>query len=409
MEVFERQLLLCLSAYARGDKKAELANGFSVSDLAKLRSLAHIHKLTAVVYDKMAENGEIFSKNQEFESMFRRDALFDFMAQCAKTEALLALTDALRNADVNYVVVKGVICRSLYSEPDARISADEDLYVLPQEFSAAEAVLSKLGYVKGDASGNVSHWNEPSSALHIELHSKLMSKRFEAFEPYFANQIEIRVPYPVGTSSVYSFAPTANLVFMVSHAQKHFIAGGFGIRTLCDVALFAVKYQSEIDKTELYSKLSELNAVTFFRQILAIARDFLSIDTGDWDISGTVAGADLLSDILEAGVYGQSTMARRHSSTLTVAEAEHGKSAANLFRVVFPSAASIKSRYAFVNKHPWLLPVGRCKRIVDYLREISRSNKDENSPGASLSIYQKRSVLIKKYGITEGPVQSSKK
>lgn len=401
MDISERQLLLCLSAYARGDKKAPLADGFSVADLADLHSLAHIHKLTAVIYDKMAGISELFSGTNELSNTFRREAILESRAQCTKTDVLLKLTDAFERASVRYVIVKGVVCRELYSVPDARNSADEDIFILHDDLDAAESVLTSLGFSKsGSDDSDVVHWFDRSSALHIELHFKLTSKLSSSLEPYFTEQIKHRISYPIGTSHVYTFAPTTNLVFMVSHAQKHFIAGGFGIRTLCDTALFAVKYVSHIDKDELYAKLSSINAVTFFHQLLAIARDYLFIDTSAWDIADVAAGNDLLDDILKAGIYGQSTLARRHSSSLSVVAAENGESTANIIRVIFPPANTISSRYPFVKKHPLLLPIGWFKRIADYSRELAHSKKDENSPKATVLLHKKRSELIKKYGIT---------
>lgn len=401
MDISERQLLLCLSAYARGDKNAALADGFSVADIAELHSLAHIHKLTAVIYDKMTGVSELFSGANELSSAFRREAILESRAQCTKTAVLLKLTNAFENASVRYVIVKGVVCRELYSVPDARNSADEDIFILRDELDAAEAALTSLGFVKnGSDDADVVHWFERSSALHIELHFKLTSKLFDSLEPYFSDQIKRRISFPVGTSHVYTFAPTANLVFMVSHAQKHFIAGGFGIRTLCDTALFAVKHVEYIDKDELYEKLRSVNAVTFFHQLLAIARDYLSIDTSAWDISDVTAGEDLLDDILKAGIYGQSTRTRRHSSSLSVIAAEHGESASNLIRVIFPSADTISVRYPFVKKHPLLLPVGWIKRIADYSRELAHSKKGENSPKATVLLHKQRAELMKKYGIT---------
>ncbi len=410
MDISERQLLLCLSAYARGEKDSALADGFSVADLAELHSLAHIHKLTAVIYDKMTGISELFSGTNELSNTFRREAILESRAQCTKTDVLLKLTDAFERASVRYVIVKGVVCRELYSVPDARNSADEDIFILPDDLSVAEAVLGSLGFVKnGSDDGDVIHWFEHSSALHIELHVKLTSKLSDSLEPYFSEQIKHRICYPVGASHVYTFAPTANLVFMVSHAQKHFIAGGFGIRTLCDTALFAVKYASLIDKDELYAKLASINAVTFFHQLLAIARDFLLIDMTVWNITEVTAGEDLLDDILKAGIYGQSTRARRHSSSLSVVAAEHGESAANLIRVIFPPAETISLRYPFVKKSPLLLPIGWFKRIADYSRELAHSEKGENSPKVTVLLHKKRSELMKKYGITVNSKTSNRR
>lgn len=395
MNTVGRQLLLCLSAYAHGQKKAALADRFTSADSDALRSLASIHKLTAVVYDKMSGNDCFCSDSPELLSRFRREAILQSTSQCARTAALLSLTNELTKSDVPYVLVKGVVCRELYASPDLRHSADEDIYVPTNCIKAAEKVLGDLGYAMcGNEDGQVTHWRESTSSLHIELHSRLTSSSDE-IEEYFASHTDNRIEYPVSGGSVYTFDHTTNLIFMVYHAKKHLIAGGFGIRTLCDIALFAHKYGSFINKDELYRVLDTINSVTFFRQMLAIARDHIGIDAGGWDVSDVISGDDLLDDIMGAGVYGQSTMSRRHSASLTVAAAEN----TSLGRALFPSAETMKNRYPFVKKYPILLPVGWCKRIIDYSAELIRSDKSENSPSESIAIHQKRTKLLKKYGI----------
>lgn len=404
MDRVGRQLLLCLSAYAHGRKTSEFADGFAAGDSAALYSLASIHKLTAVVYDKMSSLPEFCTDSPELLARFRRDAILQSTSQYKRTQALLTLTDALEKADVPYVLVKGAVCRELYSAPDLRHSADEDLFVRPENTSDAEKVLLSLGYtLQGDEDGQVTHWRESASMLHIELHSRLTSPsaKTDAPEAFFRDRIGKRIKYPVGESHVCTFDPTANLIFMVSHAKKHFIAGGFGIRTLCDLALFASKYSRDVDRDELYSMLDGMNATEFFRQMLAIARDHLGIDVSDWDIDSVMSGGDLLDDVIEAGVYGQSTMSRRHSAAMSVAEAEHGEGASSLLRTLFPAAETMKARYPFVKKHPILLPVGWAKRLIDYSVSVVKSDKDENSPTESLAIHKKRVALMKKYGIID--------
>lgn len=399
-----RQLLLCLSAYAHGQKTAELAHGFTAADSGALYSLAAIHKLTAVVYDKMSSLPEFCADAPALLAKFRRDAILQSTSQYKRTETLLTLADAFENARIPYVVVKGAVCRGLYSAPDLRHSADEDLYLTPESLSDAENLLASLGYVlHGNEDGQVMHWHDPVSALHVELHSRLMlpSPKLDSLEVYFRKRIDKRIEYPVNGSHVYTFDPTANLIFMVSHAKKHFIAGGFGIRTLCDLALFAVKYINDIDQDELYTMLEEMNATVFFHQMLAIARDHLGTEVDGYAVAGIASGDDLLDDIIDAGVYGQSTMSRRHSASLSVAKAEGEDSTSGIMRTLFPTAEAMKARYPFVKKHPILLPAGWIKRLVDYSVSVIRSDKKENSPTESIAIHKKRIALMKKYGILD--------
>ena len=41
---------------------------------------------------------------------------------------------------------------------------------------------------------------------------------------------------------VLTLPPTAHFLFLIAHAMKHFITGGFGVRTLSDILSFGERY-----------------------------------------------------------------------------------------------------------------------------------------------------------------------
>ncbi len=402
MTVAERQLLLCLSAYANGRERAEAQSDFSSEDCEALYALSSMHKLTAVVYDKMASDPDFCAGSPELLAAFRRDAIMQSALQHERTSALVSLTRELDREGIRYAVVKGAVCRELYHDPDLRHSADEDIYISPVDKTRADELFSCLGYaLEGDGDKNVTHRIEPNSLLHIELHTRLLSesRTDDALEERFRSRLASVIRYRVGDAEINTFDPTYNLIYMVNHAKKHFISGGFGIRTLADIALFASRFDADIDSDELSARLREMNAETFFLSLLRIAREQLGITSALEKPLEIDDCGDLLSDIIEAGVYGQSTMSRRHSATLTLAETESG-TRLGLLKTLFPPAETVKSRYPFAKKHPILLPVAWAKRLIDYSVSVIGSKSKENSPAESVAIHKKRLILLKKYGIT---------
>ena len=78
----------------------------------------------------------------------------------------------------------------------------------------------------------------------------------------------------------------------------------------------------------------------------------------------------LLLDILDAGVFGSSTMERKHSSLITIRAASDGRGReGTLGSAIFPPAASLAGRYPYLRKWPCLLPVAWCARGLGYLKE----------------------------------------
>ena len=110
---------------------------------------------------------------------------------------------------------------------------------------------------------------------------------------------------------------------------------------------------------------------------------------------------DLLLDLLDSGIYGGSSMSRKHSSNMTlqaVAEERPGKRVKNtVICTIFPSVKKLETRFTYLKKYPFLLPVAWVERIWKYGQE-TRSIK-ENNVIEAVKIGKRRIELLKKYGI----------
>ena len=389
MDTVQQQLLHCLAAFARGESSTPIVPGFDRWD--DLRTLSGHHKLEAVVYGTVGRTPGFCDNDSQKASQWRQRAYALSMQQSSKTAALLRLAAALNKSGLPYAVVKGVICRSLYANSDLRISADEDLYIRPEDYASAAAVLEKAGFfLKNGTPEDVTHWYDGASGLHIELHGRLLED--PAQEAVFSGFIP--VPVTVEGATVYTLEPTLHLAFLLCHARKHLITGGVGIRTLCDIALFFKTYRQQLDMQELNRLLKQLHCASLLQHILAIGRDELGIECTDCTVP--YRGEALLSDVLEAGIYGQSTLARRHSGTVTAQQISGKRS---LLRTLFPHRAAMEARFPQLRQHPARLPLYWLKRLGSYAREVVTAK--DNSPAESLQLGKQRMEMLVEYEIIE--------
>ena len=91
----------------------------------------------------------------------------------------MELCRALRDASLQALVVKGILCRSLYPKPDLRPSADEDLYVRAKEFVPLRDLLLSLGFQPlGDTARDTEEtaYRDPGSGLYVEVHRHLFPR-----------------------------------------------------------------------------------------------------------------------------------------------------------------------------------------------------------------------------------------
>lgn len=65
--------------------------------------------------------------------------------QASRSAELCLLLEHLYSRDLHPLVVKGMVCRSLYPEPEHRPSTDEDLLIDPAEFPRMHEALLEYG------------------------------------------------------------------------------------------------------------------------------------------------------------------------------------------------------------------------------------------------------------------------
>ena len=110
----------------------------------------------------------------------------------------------------------------------------------------------------------------------------------------------------------------------------------------------------------------------------------------------------MLDDLLSSGVFGDASMSRKHSSTMTLnavaADRRGRKAGGNVLRTLFPGRSTLVGRYPFLRTKPWLLPLAWVLRIMHYAGEHRGAGTD-NRAAESLRIGSERVELLRRYGI----------
>ena len=402
MTAAEQQLIGCLRAFCRNEP-ADRVSGVQPEELHRL---AAVHKLVPVVYEALSGEPEAFG---EARLRWKQEATLSVALQAKRTEAALRLCAALNAVDVPYALVKGLICRSLYPHPDHRASADEDLFVLPEHRAACEAVLEAQGLVCAEPGETESNWSCAESGLAIELHLQLFSEEYEAerrMNAYFREAAARCEFETVSGVPVRTLAPQDHFLLLVCHALKHFHYSGFGLRTLSDIGLFATRYGSRFDWTEIRRMLDEVGGMVFCSHVLHICQTQFVYDGAAAGYIPEIAGSDeaLLTDVLDAGVYGQSTMSRKHSANIVLQNLKHaepGSGRGGVLHALFPPRAALVSRYPALKKAPVLLPAVWLARIGAYGADMLRGKLPRVSAAESIELGKRRTELMRQYGVFE--------
>lgn len=330
--------------------------------------------------------------------------------QTIKTDAFLQLYRAWTKADVAPIVVKGLVCRSLYPKPDHRPSSDEDVLVFPEQLTQAMTVLEEYGLSTDETDPEAYEfpYKGNQTPLYIELHQSLFSPKSQSYGHWnslFSTAKDSSYYITYENVAVRTLPPTQHLLYMLCHALKHFVHSGFGIRQVCDMVLFANHYGSEIDWQLLLKQCADIHAEQFAAAIFEIGRKYLTFDTmrscypTQWS-EIKVDPEALLEDLFCSGIYGTASTARVHSSNMTLDAMSVDRGVGRKVSVlgsVFPAAHKISGRYPYLKKHPWLLPAAWTHRIFKYGKELKSHGAADAME--SVQIGNQRIRLLRQYGV----------
>lgn len=376
--------------------------------------LAESHKVLPLIFHAVYSCPAAASLDARMLLFLKHRTLTLTLNQVQRTAEFLKLYEKLAEEGITPLIIKGLICRELYPKPDLRISADEDILVQAEDFEKAIKILESCGMklkepmIEGN--GEAALISEKGST-YIELHRQLFangSKAYGELNAYFADCFESKVSLDVQGTTVYTMEPGLHLFYLFCHAFKHFLHGGFGIRQVCDIIMFANIYGKEIDWQKLLQQCKELRMEKFAAALFKIGKNYLVFDEEkagfpvQWQTIA-IDETDLLEDLLESGIYGSSTLSRKHSSHMTldaVIESKQGKKSGNaVLKAVFLSAKDLEGRYPYLKEKPYLLPIAWTSRIIDYAKQ-TKSVKDSSAIEA-LKLGKDRIELLKKYGMIE--------
>ena len=403
-------LFLAILKAALQGRQPELPSQISPEQWQDLFRLAQIHKVLPLVYEAVYHHPSL--AGSALLRSAKQQVRHQVILQSLRTKEFLELHDELQAAGATALIVKGIVCRSLYPQPDHRASSDEDVLIPPSQWELCHQVLTRFGMTTtAEPQAYELPYRKEDSPLYIELHQHLFPPEQSAYgdlNRFFTDAHSRAITVQVQGRSIRTLGHTDHLFYLICHAFKHFLHSGFGIRQVCDIMMFANAYGGGLDWQQILENCRAIRAEGFAAAIFAIGRKHLGFDVQkaaypeSWQ-QIEVDEIPMLQDLLSAGLYGDASMSRKHSSNITLdamAAQKAGRKARGAFlSSAFPTARQLEGRYPYLKKHPYLLPVTWGSRLLRYGAE--RRNSRQNSAADALKIGNERLELMKFYGILE--------
>lgn len=410
LTALQKEFLKILESFMHG-KTYHFPEAFT--QIEELYQMAGIHKMTAAVYEQI--RGEALLQQPEYTNLarsFKGYTMREVMMQMQRADGFLRIYEKICAQGVRPLVVKGMICRNLYEKSDYRVSGDEDILIQKEDFAVCDAILLAEGFQREET--DTEHlpqeipYINPQNGVYIEMHFDLFAEESGAYghlNKEFEDAYATCIAEDIQGRTVWTLYPTLHLFYLICHSLKHFLHGGFGIRQVCDMVMMAEHYGEQIDWDYIYKRLQELRMEVFWNGLVEIGREYLgfSYEKAHYPVSLQKMHVNcdhLLLDLLDSGIYGDSTAERKHSSNITLAAAESGKkdTVASMKASLFPGKDYMKRGYPWLERYPWLLPVAWGMRIVGYLKNKRKNSKEEPS---GVEIGMNRVELLREYDIID--------
>ncbi|MGN0602263.1 MAG: nucleotidyltransferase family protein [Oscillospiraceae bacterium] len=333
--------------------------------------------------------------------------------QSQRTAAFEDIYVKLLENGVKPLVLKGLLCRSLYGELcDHRSSGDEDILIQVKDFDISKKILLDNGYELEDeyvAEKNLDKVQEvtfknKSKRLTIELHLNFFSESNELLKTgnrYFDNIFENAVLFEVDGKKFYTLEYTQNYIYLFFHLFKHFISSGVGIRLVLDLLMFEKIYANNIDWAQVEKAMKDISAWSLYGDVTYIGNKYLGFEFQQR--SKPVHSELLVGDMEQVGTFGNQSESQAKSAAFAASAFNNKKERTSFLNLLFPSLEVMKCGYPEVSDKKWMLPIAWIKRIIKYIPKLLKRSKRKEIINAS-KIAERRIKIFEKYGIIKGDI-----
>lgn len=372
----EKLISVILSAFGFPDGNTEI----NVDDVSFISGIASKQKVLPVIVGGLKNLGR---SDLITEQLLKSEAkaIYDYTQRKVSLEEI---ANALEQASIAYIPLKGSVIRDYYPEPWMRTSSDIDVLIHEEDIDKAIKVLESntdFKYLRRDRH-DVHFVNK---YVHLELHF--------SFE-YSVNKIDQALADPwkhvvaSADSCRCSFTPEFFIFYIVTHAAKHFIQdGGIGIRPILD--FYVIRNHIDFDEDIVKNFCNNAGVWGFYTQCCKLIDVWFNGDSHD-EISKCFEEV-----VINGGVFG--------TQRLKIVKNKRNDAGKNYIgRRVFKTSDEIKRYFPKSRKHPILVPfyqVVRWKRMLtsdkskEYVSEFKIANSIDQ---AEVEKYDK---LLKAMGL----------
>ncbi len=220
--------------------------------------------------------------------------------QMKKKEAVaVEFAEELSKRNIQIIVLKGLAYASYYPNPYHRESGDLDCYLMGKK-DEGDKITVEIGGKMEEAGYKHSHLYY--KGLTIENHNYLTSfdnTKLGVGTEQLLQQLISEGCSPIGDTKLQTPSADFNALFLIKHAQRHFIKEGIRIRHLLDWAFFLKSESQKVNWDKVIPMMKECRIFEFAKVMTRLCIERLGMNIGIAELSAPMKISDaVLTDIL---------------------------------------------------------------------------------------------------------------
>ena len=327
------------------------------SDWEEILYYARIHAISGIIGYVAAEFD--LCGDPVTAAQLEKDMINTFGYQYRRNVQMKKLIRILNEKEIDHILMKGYLIKGLYPVPELRWFGDIDFVIHKDDRIKTDELMKELGYEVSDNWEPVYSYHKDSE--YYEIHTEILDADINnsTQKEYFGN-IWNHV-YNTGLHT-YHFDREYHFIYLIAHLAKHVYRKGAGVRMYLDIALIINKYGDSLNWGYILNELDQLGLRRFFFTVCTVCELWFEIQAPcEVERIDPAAISEFTEITLEGGTFGANNA---NDAIETLKDADESDSRIRtVIHQIFPPAKEIQSRYTYLQKHRWLLPVAWIDRV----------------------------------------------
>lgn len=276
-----------------------LFKGFTSADWERLYQLSKNQGVIAIIFEVINDIPKEFAPPRPIKMRWIYRA-FSIEEQMRKKERVaIEFAEELSKRGIQTTVLKGLAYASYYPNPYHRESGDLDCYLMGKKDEGDKTTI-EIGGKMEDAGYKHSHLHY--KGLTIENHNYLTNfdnTKLGIKTEQLLQKLISQGCRPLGNTKLQNPSADFNALFLIKHAQRHFIKEGICVRHLLDWAFFLKAESQNVNWDKIIPIMKECKILEFAKVMtrLCVEELGMKIDVEELAIPIKISDA-VLADML---------------------------------------------------------------------------------------------------------------